>query len=251
MISMLTGTTAADFVGLGLIKVGTGNFLVTSAAWNNGSTGATRAGAVTFGHGSTGFIGGGGPITPVNSLIGSSTNDTIGWPNSGSTITVLPNGNYLVLSPQWTNPANGAAYAGAVTFGSGATGATGTVSPANSRVGSSAGDQVGGAISGINNITILTNGNYVVTSPYWDNTANNAADAGAVFFGLATAPITGTVAAANSLVGRRDNDSVGNLSVTSLPNGNYLVRSSLWDRPGATDAGAVTFASGITGIKGA
>ena len=56
-------------------------------------------------------------------------------------MTVLSNGNYVVRSPDWDNGA--AADAGAVTWGSGTTGITGTVSAANSLVGSTAGDQVG------------------------------------------------------------------------------------------------------------
>ena len=35
-----------------------------------------------------------------------------------------------------------------------------------------------------------------------------------------------------------------------MTNGNYLVRSSLWDNGSATDAGAVTFGNGETGVTG-
>ena len=51
------------------------------------------------------------------------------------------------------------ASAGAVTWGNGTTGISGTVSAANSLVGSTASDQVG-----IGGITALSNGNYVVNS---------------------------------------------------------------------------------------
>ena len=69
------------------------------------------------------------------------------------------------------------------------------VSAANSLVGSSAGDNVGG--SGGSGVTLLANGNYVVRSPVWDNGA--IGDAGAVTWGSGTAGIQGTISDANSL----------------------------------------------------
>jgi hypothetical protein len=76
-----------------------------------------------------------------------------------SGVTALTNGNYVVSSPSWNNGA--ASSAGAVTWGSGSTGVTGAVSASNSLVGTSAGDQVGWYMA-----TALTNGNYVVSSPF-------------------------------------------------------------------------------------
>ncbi len=81
-------------------------------------------------------------------------------------MTALSNGNYVVSSPDWTNGA--AANAGAVTWGSGMAGVSGPVSAANSLVGSTANDGVGGEFNGV---TALTNGNYVVSSPAWTNGA--------------------------------------------------------------------------------
>ena len=54
-----------------------------------------------------------------------------------------------------------------MTWGNGNTGITGTVSAANSLVGSNPVDQVG-SINGRNGVTPLTNGNYVVDSPGWN-----------------------------------------------------------------------------------
>ena len=79
-------------------------------------------------------------------------------------MTALSNGNYVVSSPNWTNGA--AADAGAVTWGSGTAGVSGPVSAANSLVGSTANDGVGG-----DGVTALSNGNYVVSSPNWNNGA--------------------------------------------------------------------------------
>ncbi len=59
------------------------------------------------------------------------------------------------------------------------------------------------------------------------------------------------VSAANSLVGSTANDQVGIGGVTALTNGNYVVSSPHWDNGAATDAGAVTWGSGTTGVSGA
>ena len=61
-------------------------------------------------------------------------------------------------------------------------------------MGSHASDLVGYA-----DVTALSNGNYVVISPYWDNGA--IANAGAVTWGSGTSGVTGPVSSANSLVG--------------------------------------------------
>ncbi|HAG84181.1 MAG TPA: hypothetical protein DCL61_24250, partial [Cyanobacteria bacterium UBA12227] len=54
--------------------------------------------------------------------------------------------------------------AGAVTWGNGSTGITGTVTQSNSLVGTQRGDQVGSG-----GVVALTNGNYVASSPDWNN----------------------------------------------------------------------------------
>ena len=126
-------------------------------------------------------------------------------------MTALTNGNYVVSSPDWTN--GEAAGAGAVTWGSGTAGVSGPVSATNSLVGSTANDSVG------TSVTALSNGNYVVSSLYWNNAA------GAVTWGSGTAGVSGPVSATNSLVGSTANDSVGNGGVTALSNGNYVVDS--------------------------
>ena len=40
------------------------------------------------------------------------------------------------------------------------------------------------------------------------------------------------------------------LGVTTLTNGNYVVNTPLWDRPGRENAGAVTWGSGLVGVRG-
>ncbi len=114
-----------------------------------------------------------GIISTSSSLIGSTASDQVGQLKTVE----LANFHYLVGSPHWDNA--GIVDAGAVTFCSGATGCAGTITPANSLVGSSASDEVSGLGGG--GISALSNGNYVV-SPAWDNA--RTMDAGAVRYGL-------------------------------------------------------------------
>ena len=241
----LVGSTTGDSVGnisdcvIDCLKVlSNGHYLVVSRFWHNGAAGA--AGAVTWGSGETGVS---GVISSDNSLVGSKPNDSIG--KSG--VKELSNGNYLVLSPWWDNGA--AANAGAVTWGNGTTGVSGVVSTTNSLVGSTAGDEIGnGNDIGLDLVTTLSNGNYVVASPFWDNGA--AVDAGAVTWGSGTTGVCGIISADNSLVGSANGDRVGDRGVTALRYGNYVVLSPYWGSFPMTGAGAVTWGSGTEGVRG-
>ncbi|MDQ5986655.1 MAG: hypothetical protein CSYNP_02385 [Syntrophus sp. SKADARSKE-3] len=226
----LVGSAIYDYVGSGGVTALTNsNYVVTSPKWRNGA--ANSAGAVTWGNGTTGTI---DVITSANSLVGSTANDQVGYKG----VTALTNGNYVVSSPYWNNGA--ATSAGAATWGDGTTGISGVVSAANSMVGSRANDYIG-----YNGVTALTNGNYVVSSPSWNNGA--AYYAGAVTWGNGTTGISGVVSVANSLVGSTANDNIGNGGVTALTNGNYVVSSPNWNNGTATQAGAVTWGNGTTG----
>ncbi|MDZ4849893.1 MAG: hypothetical protein SGI77_11390 [Pirellulaceae bacterium] len=227
----LVGSTAFDEVGSVVTALSNGNYVVRSANWDNGT--ATSAGAVTWGSGTTGIS---GVVSPANSLVGSKASDTL-----GSSVTALSNGNYVVRSSQWDNGT--LIDAGAVTWGSGTAGVSGVVSPANSLVGSTASDSVGSG-----GVTALSNGNYVVISGKWDN--DTVMNAGAVTWGSGTAGISGLVSPANSLVGSTAIDEIGSV-VTALSNGNYVVRSPNWDNGTVADAGAVTWGSGTAGVSGA
>jgi len=238
LISMLTGTTANDQVGnWEVILLPNGNYLVVSPYWDN--SGATDAGAVTWGNGTSGVS---GAVSALNSLVGSTANDQVG----SQGVILLSNGNYVVPSPYWDN--SGATDAGAVTWGNGTSGVSGAVSAANSLVGSKADDDVGGYPG----VIPLSNGNYVVSSPDWDN--GTVTDAGAVTWGNGTSGVSGAVSDLNSLVGSKTNDAIsGGIhggGVTPLSNGNYVVSSADWDNGGATDAGAVTWGNGTTGTTG-
>ena len=224
----LVGATAGDLVGyFGVTALSNGNYIVRSPYWGNGAT--AEAGAVTWGNGATGVS---GQVSAANSLVGSTADD---WIGAGG-VTALSNGNYVVPSSYWDNGAT--ADAGAVTWGSGATGVSGQVSAANSLVGSAADDHVGSY-----GVEALSNGNYVVISPDWDNGAT--ADAGAATWGNGITGVSGSVSAANSLVGNAAEDRVSSYGVTALSNGNYVVRS-----PGWHDTGAATWGNGAAGVSG-
>jgi hypothetical protein len=211
----LVGSTPNDYVGNDRVTpLSNGNYVVNSPLWNG------NRGAVTWGSGTAGIT---GTVSALNSLIGTQPNDQV-----GNSVTILPNGNYVVNSTTWNSQR------GAVTWGSGTAGVTGAVSEANSLVGSTPNDYVG-------TITVLSNSNYVVTSPFWHG------QRGAVTWGSGTAGVRGIITAANSLVGSNPSDGVGGGGTTALSNGNYVVRSSSWNG----NRGAVTWGSGTAGVTGA
>ncbi|OWK39892.1 Filamentous hemagglutinin-like protein [Fimbriiglobus ruber] len=196
-----------------MVPLSTGNVVITAP---DDSAGGTDAGAVYLFNGSTGAL--------ISTLVGSHADDKIGTAG----VTVLTNGNYVVDSSSWSGNI------GAVTFGSGTTGVSGVVSASNSLVGSTPGDFIG------TGVMVLPNGNYVVDSSSWSNSA------GAVTFGNGMTGVSGVVSASNSLVGSIANDFVGGEfggSVVVLASGNYLVASPNW----SGNEGAVTFGSGTAG----
>jgi hypothetical protein len=181
----LVGSSANDSLGNGgVFELANGNYLVTSTTWSNAA--APSAGAVTWGSGTSGVR---GVLSAANSLVGSSTSDSVG--NGG--VLMLSGSNYVVLSYSWDNGL--IPNAGAATWGNGSTGVSGVISAANSLTGSTSGDNVGGGTA-----LQLSNGNYVVLSPNWDN--GSVVNAGAVTWGSGSSGITGPVSSSNSLVGQ-------------------------------------------------
>ena len=208
----------------GGIALQTGNYVVFSPNWNN------NIGAATFGDGTTGIIN--TTVSSSNSLVGTSPSDSVGISKG----LALTNGHYVVFSPSWSNST------GAATWGDGTTGITGIVSSGNSLIGMAPGDAVAW-----NEGIALTNGNYVVFSPFWNS------NIGAATWCPGTGAI-GTVTADNSLTGNVSGDFVTlDILATSpylgvgglaLANGNYVVLSALWNNT----TGAATFVDGATGI---
>ncbi|MDT4332468.1 YDG domain-containing protein [Methylomonas sp. MS20] len=271
----LVGATAGDLVGSGGIQVlshytsrnqDTGYtsthpyYLILSPHFNNGGSTAD-AGAITWGDGrnitygtitTTNYLGntltniptetttnnGGvsGVIGSGNSLVGSHAGDQVG---SGGVTDLGQDPGYVVLSPLWNSSA------GAVTFWDATATKTGTLGSANSLVGSTANDHVGGG--GI----LLKSGYYLVLSPDWDN--GGATDTGAITWGSKSSGVSGAVGAGNSLVGSTANDGVGSdvNNIVDVGVADYVVLTPTWDNGGNADAGAASWGSSGSGVSGA
>ncbi len=155
----------------------------------------------------------------------------------GQQVIVLNSGNVLITAPSDDyGPEN--RDTGAVYLFHGITHAL-----ISSLKGSTHNDQVGSG-----GITVLSNGNYVVSSPTWDR--YEAPNAGAVTWGSGLSGVNGYVSLSNSMVGTFANDQIGSGGIEELSNGNFVVLSPLRDRPDAADAGAVTWVNGAAGLAG-
>ena len=229
----LVGSVEDDWVGIDRVAaLSDGNYVVGSRYWHNGPV--EKAGAVTWADGTAGLY---GAVSASNSLVGASVFDWIGSQGTRA----LRNGNYVVTSPRWSDSEPSV---GAITWASGTGGLTGPVSSGNSLIGSTAGDSIGAF-----NVVVLSNGNYVVDSPFWNN--GSATKAGAVTWADGTTGLLSTVSASNSLVGTSANDQVGYNGAAALTNGNYVVASPGWSNGPITSVGAVTWGNGNSGISGA
>ncbi|WP_043814724.1 beta strand repeat-containing protein, partial [Rubrivivax gelatinosus] len=267
-------TTGFRYNGTPIVKaLANGNVLVASPGWNN--TGAAQAGAISWIDGATGALAGGGSggtLSASNSLVGSHAGDVLGYRLPLDGFAQLTNGNFLLLNQQWY------AERGAVTWGSGTAGVTGTVSSSNSLVGSigsgslgftapntlyrfvaggdlngdwvdrtsdHAGDRVGDA-----GITVLADGNVVVGSPLWNQSSawsrnDRPESLGAATWingsngQLKTGAAGGTISAVNSLVGGQHGDAVGYNAWVDPSSGLHYVTSGVT----ALDGGAYVVAS--------
>jgi hypothetical protein len=190
-----------------------GAWVLASASWNG------LRGAVTWADGTKGQD---VVVSVSNSIVGTTTDDRV-----GEAITPLANGNYVASSMFW----NGGF--GAATWADGTKASSAIISASNSLVGSASGDWVG------QSVTALTNGNYVVSSPY----SNNAR--GAATLGDGSHGVSGTISSGNSLVGSDAYDAVGAATV-ALANGNYVVASWNWNAA----RGAATWGNGTAGVSG-
>ncbi|MFO0880921.1 MAG: hypothetical protein U0840_26655 [Gemmataceae bacterium] len=100
--------------------------------------------------------------------------------------------------------------------GDGGSGVTGVVSASNSLVGSTTNDLVGSG-----GVTVLSNGNYVVTGTSWDN--GGLSDAGAVTWGVARPGWSARITS-NSGIGLTASNSLQNGAVVDNVNGNFFGR---------------------------
>lgn len=224
----ITPPTGAVNWGSSVFVLHNGNFVVTNPAYN---VPVANTGAVYLYDGATRNL--------ISRLTGSSGLDQVG----SSGIVELSNGNFVVLSPNWSDGVS--AKVGAVTWVNGSTGLSAAVSATNSIVGSHADDQVGNGLR----VTPLTNGNYVVSSYLWDN--GGTADVGAATWAKGDGSTHGAVTTTNSLYGSSPGDWIGLTKAVALSNGNYAVGSELWDNGGTVNAGAIAWGNGQTGTSGA
>lgn len=245
----LVGSSNSDSIGSrfnrgGVIALPNGHYVVSSPRWKNGSV--SSAGAVTWCSGTTGRS---GVISPTNSLTGSTIGDGVGGSPGGPSITILANGDYVVASPWWRNGTR--ANAGAVTWCSGNEGRTGPVTPENSLIGSRTDDYVGTLSTTwpaipVSGVIALTNGHYVVQSPFWDK--GNVVNTGALTWGDGTKGVTGPVSESNSVTGTVANDQAGR--ATALSGGKYVAWSPAWDNGPMMDVGAVRLLDGTGPASG-
>ncbi|MGH9245973.1 MAG: InlB B-repeat-containing protein [Acidimicrobiales bacterium] len=240
----LGGSRSSERVGTSLaspniVPLTHGNYVVASAFWN--PTGPNPAGAVTFCPAAGGCT---GDVLSNASLTGAGAH-SVGI----NGVTALPNGNYVVNSPNWDDGST--VDVGAVTFCNGEVGCDGSIGTTNSLIGSTAFDNVGNAGNSLsqrlNPVAVLSDGNYVVASRGWNG--GGGADVGAVTFCDGTGGCTGAVEAAGSLVGSTASDRVGS-ATTGLANGGYVVSTPAWDNGAVHNAGAVTVGVGTAGLVG-
>ncbi len=223
----VVGGNGGDLVGSGGVfePSNSGIYAVLSPEWANG--GQAQAGALTWGDVDSGVS---GVVGPGNSLVGSTSGDDPGSGGISAFVTSGGQTRIVVESPDWDNGA--AADAGAITTFLASAPKTGAIGAANSFVGSNADDRVGDGF-----FVTLTNANRLVVTTSWNS------DAGAVTFWNTANDLTGTLGAANSLVGGNAGDGVGDWIVTEdFGSGRYYVATPTWNN----DRGAVTFGS-ITG----
>jgi hypothetical protein len=239
--SSLHGSTAQDQVGVNVIPLGGGGFVVSSENWNRPGAGMDT-GAVTFCASVTACNG--QTVSPANSLTGLYSSSRV-----GQTLLALPGGDYVVGSQNWMSSA--VDRPGAVTYchvSSGASDCTNQViTPANSLTGAHSMDAIG------IELVALKDGSYVAGSPAWNGFR------GAATFCQVTSGSSGctgqAVSEANSLVGSKsslsasDGDQVSRDGLTALSGGGYVVASSDWDSGSLDRVGAVTYCppTGCTG----
>ena len=227
----MVGSTGGDFTLRRVIPLANGNYVIALPYWDNGPE--VNAGAVVWGDGTKPTV---GTISSVNALVGAHTENWVGYDD----VQPLTNGNYVVVSSFWEGPTG--TNVGAVTWGNGATGITGEVSAQNSLIGGADFQFIGGDPEYVvDGAVALANGNYVVTSPYWNE------QRGAITWGDGTQGTVGVVSPLNSLVGESSGDRLGvswRSGITPLANGNYVVASPNWKNASGVNVGAATWAAG-------
>lgn len=208
------GRAAGDRIGSGgATALRNGGAVVLSPAWRS-DAGVAAAGAATWMRSAIDV----GPVDAGNSLVGATTGDF-----NNATAAALANGHYVVETRAWNGLPE---HRGAVTWGDGATGALGAISPTRSIVGR-AGSAGGGVIR---SVVALDDGNYVITAPDWTDTA--AGRHGAAFWIDGRSRIFGPLDAfaGRATFGLRPGGRTGSL-IFALAGGGHLVWTEQFDAP--------------------
>ena len=183
----VVGPSGSGTFGQQVVVLANGNVVVTDPGFDL-DVSHTDVGAVYLYDGVTHQV--------ISTLTGSTTDDNVG----GGGVVALSNGNYVVTSTNWDVDGTHTDV-GAVTWGNGLTGTSGVVSPSNSLTGSTTGDNVGaGRWPAFSGVYALSNGNYVVASPLWDQDGGPT-NVGAITLGNGLTGSTGPVTALNSVLG--------------------------------------------------
>lgn len=228
----LVGTRAGDLIGERTRVLPGSQYVVLAPFWSSGTH--SRIGAVTVGDGAGGLS---GPVSVDNSLVGGRNNDLVG--DGG--VTVLANGNIVVVSRDWAR--GDTMWAGAATWMDANAPLVGVVTEHNSLVGTAFND-------GRNlRAHALVNGHAVASAPGWDH--DKVTDVGAVTWIDGHTGLSGAIGPRNSLIGGSSGDFPdqglsGSHSVWPLANGHYVVNPRYWDGWDGQvgDLGAVAWVDG-------
>lgn len=227
----MVGQSDGAQVGKHGVALTNGRYLIASPNWRNGTL--ANAGALTVLSGNATAV---GLVSSSNSIVGTQAEDRIG----GGGVFALPNGDAVAVSPGWHSGR------GAITQIRTASANLDAISASNSLVGIQPDDAVGSE----SKWAVLANGNYVVCSVNWTDSARGIAYVGAATHFNTSNPVTGTLSPSNSLVGAASQDRICASGVTALKNGHYVVQSHLVSTQTAAQVGAITWGHGLNGVVG-
>ncbi|MEP4545518.1 MAG: cadherin-like beta sandwich domain-containing protein [Saccharospirillum sp.] len=216
--SALTGDSEYDNLGSGSVTALGNDYYIVASEYDD-VNGIEDAGSVRLMDGNTG-------IQIGSAITGNVEFDYLGT----SSITALPNNNYVIASSSDTE--NGIVSAGSVRLVDGSTGI---------QIGSTLAGDVANDALGSSSITALANGHYVIASGSDDE--NGVVNAGSVRL------VDGSTGMqiGSTLSGGVEGDALGASSVTALPNSHFVVVSRVDDENGVVNAGSVRLIDGSTG----
>lgn len=243
---VLHGTTASGAVG-GVVVIDEEHALVGTPSWDLGDV--KDVGAVTVLRGSDPVT---GPVSPLNSLIGSSQDDQVGKSLTEFDLTQTSARTLVLASRRWDSPS--ALDAGAATWIDLDDPPVGSISIDNSLIGSTRFDfstagvcdpDFGGEVSDeicdpvfqtAPLVTALADGAAALALSAWDH--GEVQEAGIVV--RIDAGVVGEITPSMGLHGTRAKDRVGT-AIAALPDGRYIVGSRFWSSPEGDAVGAVNW----------